>query len=83
MSADARATRPANVALLVHPGVSWKEGRRYIVALRNLRNARGRLLRRLSPAEISYQDHQRRMSMRILAEVTGDWDAYEEEYGEA
>ena len=42
---DARATSPRNVALLVHPGVSFSEGRRYIVALRNLRDARGRLLR--------------------------------------
>jgi hypothetical protein len=42
---DARATQPRNVALLVHPGVSWKEGHRYIVALRSLRDARGRLLR--------------------------------------
>jgi hypothetical protein len=42
---DARATRPESVALLIHPGVSWKEGRRYIVALRGLRDARGRLLR--------------------------------------
>jgi hypothetical protein len=52
---DARATRPGKVALLVHPGVSWKEGRRYIVALRNLRDARGRLLRP-GPAFRRYRD---------------------------
>jgi hypothetical protein len=42
---DARATQPENAALLINPGVSWKEGRRYIVALRSLRDAGGRLLR--------------------------------------
>jgi hypothetical protein len=52
---DSRATRPGNAALLVNPGVSWKEGRRYIVALRNLRDARGRLLRP-GPAFRRYRD---------------------------
>jgi hypothetical protein len=42
---DARASQPRNAALLINPGVSWKEGRRYIVALRGLRDAAGRLLR--------------------------------------
>jgi hypothetical protein len=52
---DARATRPEGTALLVHPGVSFREGRRYIVALRNLRDARGRLLRP-GPAFRRYRD---------------------------
>ena len=32
-------------ALLIHPGKNWREGRRYIVALRNLENKRGKTLR--------------------------------------
>ena len=41
---DAQATNPGKRALLVHPGANWREGRRYIVALRNLKDARGRTL---------------------------------------
>ena len=36
-----RAKDPAKRTLNIHPGVGWKEGRRYIVALRNLRRADG------------------------------------------
>ena len=42
---DSQATNPRRRALLVHPGANWREGRRYIVALRNLRDSRGRELR--------------------------------------
>jgi hypothetical protein len=42
---DSQAERPRDRALLVHPGANWREGRRYIVALRNLRDRRGRELR--------------------------------------
>jgi hypothetical protein len=42
---DAQAPRPRGRTLLIHPGANWKEGRRYIVALRNLKDARGRELR--------------------------------------
>ncbi len=38
---DSLAKSPADAAVLVHPGVDWTEGHRYIVAFRNLRNARG------------------------------------------
>ena len=41
---DAQATRARSRALLVHPGANWREGHRYIVALRNLENRRGRRL---------------------------------------
>jgi hypothetical protein len=41
---DSQATDPAKRALLVHPGANWREGRRYIVALRNLRDSSGRRL---------------------------------------
>jgi hypothetical protein len=41
---DSQATRPSERALLVHPGANWREGRRYIVALRDLKDARGRTL---------------------------------------
>jgi hypothetical protein len=42
---DSTATNPRKRALLVRPGANWREGRRYIVALRNLRDRRGRELR--------------------------------------
>jgi hypothetical protein len=41
---DAQATNPRKRALVVAPGANWREGRRYIVALRNLKDARGRTL---------------------------------------
>jgi hypothetical protein len=41
---DAQAERPRERTLLIHPGANWREGRRYIVALRNLRDRRGREL---------------------------------------
>jgi hypothetical protein len=41
---DAYAS-PRRRALLIHPAVNFREGHRYIVALRNLRNARGGRLR--------------------------------------
>jgi hypothetical protein len=41
---DAQAERPRERTLLIHPGANWREGRRYIVALRNLKNGRGREL---------------------------------------
>jgi hypothetical protein len=45
---DANATTDAARTLLVHPAVNWREGRRYVVALRRLRDADGR---RLQPAD--------------------------------
>jgi hypothetical protein len=39
---DSNATTPATTDLLIHPGKNLTEGHRYIVALRNLRNANGR-----------------------------------------
>ena len=42
---DSQAERRSEQTLLIHPGANWREGRRYIVALRNLRNSRGRELR--------------------------------------
>src|SRR5829696_813741 len=42
---DTQATNPRKRALLVHPGANWREGRRYIVALRNLKDRRGRVIR--------------------------------------
>src|SRR5918999_710912 len=41
---DAQAERPRERTLLIHPGANWREGRRYIVALRNLKDRRGREL---------------------------------------
>jgi hypothetical protein len=42
---DANAHGAQNVNLLIHPGKNFTEGHTYIVALRNLRNSRGRLLK--------------------------------------
>jgi hypothetical protein len=41
---DSQAERPRERALLIHPGANWREGRRYIVALQNLKDGRGREL---------------------------------------
>jgi hypothetical protein len=41
---DSNASTPGATALLIHPGVNFKEGHRYIVALRDLRDASGHLL---------------------------------------
>ncbi len=38
---DANATSPATQAMIIHPAISLKEGRRYIVALRNMKDAGG------------------------------------------
>jgi hypothetical protein len=42
---DARASNPRRRTLNIHPGVGWREGRRYIVALRNLRRSDGSIIR--------------------------------------
>jgi hypothetical protein len=42
---DSQATNPRKRTLLVHPGANWREGHRYIVALRNLKDARGHTLK--------------------------------------
>ena len=42
---DSNASARRQVTLLIHPGVNFREGERYIVALRRLRRADGRLLR--------------------------------------
>jgi hypothetical protein len=41
---DSQAPRGSGRTLLVHPGANWREGRRYIVALRDLKDSRGREL---------------------------------------
>jgi hypothetical protein len=41
---DANATRPRDTNLLIHPGKNFIEGHTYAVALRNLRNSRGKLI---------------------------------------
>ena len=41
---DANADTPANTALLIHPAVNFREGHRYIVALRRLRRADGSII---------------------------------------
>jgi hypothetical protein len=41
---DSQASSPATTALLIHPAKNFREGERYIVALRRLRGADGKLL---------------------------------------
>ncbi len=52
---DSQATTPAGTALLIHPAKNLREGERYIVALRRLRGADGKLLAP-SPAFRLYRD---------------------------
>jgi hypothetical protein len=42
---NATPENPAERTLNIHPGIGWREGRRYIVALRNLRRSDGSLIR--------------------------------------
>lgn len=49
---DSTATSPANTQLMIHPMVNWEPGTRYLVALRNLKNAGGKVLE--APAGFRY-----------------------------
>jgi hypothetical protein len=55
---DANPTNPADVALLIRPAVNFTEGRRYIVALRNLKDASGKTIP-AGPAFRLYRDGER------------------------
>src|SRR5919198_5128864 len=57
---DMRAPQRSR-ALLIHPSLSWREGHRYVVALRRLRDARGRLLHPRRAFRI-YRDRRRSRS---------------------
>ena len=52
---DSNPTNPADVNLLIRPGVNFKEGTRYIVALRRLRDASGTLIQAQLPFR-TYRD---------------------------
>jgi hypothetical protein len=52
---DSNASTPANTALLIHPAKNLEEGERYIVALRNLKDADGTPLQ-ASPYFRIYRD---------------------------
>ena len=53
---DSNPTNPADVNLLIRPGVNFDEGTRYIVALRNLKDANGNTM----PASAGLQALPRR-----------------------
>jgi hypothetical protein len=53
---DSNPTNPADVNLLIRPGVNFKEGTRYIVALRRLRDASGTLIQAQLPFR-TYRDN--------------------------
>jgi hypothetical protein len=42
---DANASTPQDTNLLIHPGKNFTEGHTYVVALRKLRNSRGKVIR--------------------------------------
>jgi hypothetical protein len=54
---DSNPTDPADVNLLIRPGVNFEEGTRYVVALRNLKDAQGRTIK-ASPAFRLYRDRR-------------------------
>ena len=53
---DANATSSATGALIIHPAVNLDEGTRYIVALRNMKNASGALIAP-NPDFVAYRDN--------------------------
>ncbi len=55
---DSNATTPKDVSLLIHPAVNFKEGHRYIVALRKLKDAAGKTIP-AGPAFQLYRDRRR------------------------
>ncbi|HYP48616.1 MAG TPA: hypothetical protein VEQ61_08275 [Thermoleophilaceae bacterium] len=57
---DSNAAKPEDTALLIRPGKNFKEGERYIVALRNLRGADGRRL----PASDGFRLYRDRVRTR-------------------
>jgi hypothetical protein len=61
---DSNAASDRDRALLVHPAVNWREGHRYIVALRDLRGADGRPLEP-SPAFRTFRDRLRSRSKDV------------------
>ncbi|MDQ2940303.1 MAG: hypothetical protein M3R23_07220, partial [Actinomycetota bacterium] len=54
---DSNATDPDRVALLIHPAVDFAAKHRYIVALRNLRTAGGKLI----PAPVGFRYYRDRL----------------------
>ncbi|MBA2629868.1 MAG: hypothetical protein H0U84_02455 [Thermoleophilaceae bacterium] len=70
---DSNATTPASAALLIHPAKNLREGGRYIVALRRLRDAEGRLLSP-SPAFRVYRDRKGTGS-RVLERRRGQMES--------
>jgi hypothetical protein len=69
---NVRAQDPAKRTLNIHPGVGWKEGRRYIVALRNLRRADGSVI----PARRAFRVYRDRLRApnRAAARRRGDFE---------
>ena len=57
------AEDPAERVLLVHPGANWREGRRYIVALRNLRDGDGQPI----PAGEAFRAYRDRLPLDSTA----------------
>ena len=60
---DSHARRPADADLLIHPGKNLQEGHRYIVALRNLKTAKGKPI----PAPAGFQLYRDRLTTHVRA----------------
>jgi hypothetical protein len=60
---DAHATKPADRALLIHPGTNLQAGHRYIVALRDIRTAKGRTI----PAPAGFRLYRDGLTTRVRA----------------
>lgn len=86
---DANQTSAQDINLLIHPGQNLAEGHTYVVALRNLRNARGKLIkapawferlrdgRRLPRAERSQRARYSRIFARLRKAGIGRASLYE------
>jgi hypothetical protein len=86
---DSYATEDASRALIIRAGINFKEGRRYIVALRNLKNKDGAILepsaafhvyRDAVPSEIPEIEARRERMEDIFGRLAGSGVAREELY---
>jgi hypothetical protein len=63
---DANPADPADVNLIIRPAVNFLEGHRYIVALRNIKNAAGKTIR-ASQAFRIYRDRRKSTDADVIA----------------
>ena len=71
---DANPADPRDVTLIVRPAVNFEEGERYIVALRNLRDARGKILK-AQPAFRALRDRKPNPRSKRAAPISSSCSA--------